>query len=219
MEKGQAIAGKEFVMEKGFVFLDEIISGIRWDAKYATWDNFTGKPVDGYEVNRIAATYSLAKALKKVKEEAETYGYGLLVWDGYRPKRAVDCFVRWAKQPEDNSTKEKHYPGMERGELLVKGYVAPKSSHSRGSAVDLTLYDKNTGMLMPMGSDFDFMDARSHWEFKGISEIETKNRQILCRMMMNHGFIPYAYEWWHYVLKDEPYPDQYFDFPVAGECA
>lgn len=204
-------------MEKGFVFLDEMISGIRWDAKYATWDNFTGKPVDGYEVNRIAVTYPLAKALQKAKEEAEILGYGLLIWDAYRPKRAVDCFMRWAEQPEDGSTKKQHYPGMERRELLTRGYVAPKSSHSRGSAVDLTLYDKKTGMLVPMGSDFDFMDERSHWGFHGISDVETKNREILRGVMVDNGFIPYAYEWWHYVLKNEPFPDQYFDFPVAGQ--
>ena len=95
-------------MEKGFVFLDEVIPGIRWDAKYATWDNFTGKPVDGYDVNRIVATEELAYALKEVQKEANQMGYGLLVWDAYRPQRAVDNFIRWAAEPEEGRRKEIH---------------------------------------------------------------------------------------------------------------
>jgi D-alanyl-D-alanine dipeptidase len=85
-------------MRKGFTFLDEIVSGVRWDAKYATWDNFTGKPVDGYESNRIAGTCELAAALLKVKDAAAAKGYGLLLWDGYRPQRAVNCFIKWSEQ-------------------------------------------------------------------------------------------------------------------------
>lgn len=101
-------------MEKGFVFLDEAIHGIRWDAKYATWDNFTGKPVNGYEANRIVASIELAEALQQAKEHAALLGYGLLIWDAYRPQRAVDCFVRWSAQPENNLTKKKHYPHLVR---------------------------------------------------------------------------------------------------------
>ncbi|HBH6673795.1 TPA: D-Ala-D-Ala dipeptidase VanX, partial [Enterococcus faecium] len=115
-------------MEIGFTFLDEIVHGVRWDAKYATWDNFTGKPVDGYEVNRIVGTYELAESLLKAKELAATQGYGLLLWDGYRPKRAVNCFMQWAAQPENNLTKESYYPNIDRTEMISKGYVASKSS-------------------------------------------------------------------------------------------
>ena len=97
-------------MENGFLFLDEMLHGVRWDAKYATWDNFTGKPVDGYEVNRIIGTKAVAFALHEAQIHAAALGYGLLLWDGYRPKSAVDCFLRWAAQPEDNLTKEKYYP-------------------------------------------------------------------------------------------------------------
>ena len=111
-------------MEKGFVFLDEMLPGVRWDAKYATWDNFTGKPVDGYEVNRIAGTHAAALALLEAQRRAAAFGYGLLLWDGYRPKRAVDCFMRWSEQPEDNLTKERYYPNIRRTEMLTKGYVA-----------------------------------------------------------------------------------------------
>jgi D-alanyl-D-alanine dipeptidase len=202
-------------MERGFVFLDEVLRGIRWDAKYATWDNFTGKPVDGYEVNRVAGTRSLALALREARRRAEAQGCGLLLWDGYRPKRAVDCFLRWSRQPEDNLNKERYYPNIERAEMIARGYVAPQSSHSRGSAIDLTLYRLDTGALIPMGGGFDFMDECSHHAARGIGNAEAENRGLLRSLMEQSGFESYEYEWWHYRLKNEPYPNQYFDFSVA----
>jgi D-alanyl-D-alanine dipeptidase len=201
-------------MEKGFVFLDEVVRGVRWDAKYATWDNFTGKPVDGYEVNRIAGTHALALGLLEARKQAAALGYGLLLWDGYRPKRAVDCFLRWSGQPEDGLTKERYYPHIERAEMLTKGYVASRSSHSRGSAIDLTLYCLDTGALVPMGGGFDFMDERSHHAARTITSVEAQHRGRLRSIMENSGFEAYSFEWWHYVLKNEPYPNNYFDFPV-----
>ncbi|MDR1322100.1 MAG: D-Ala-D-Ala dipeptidase VanX [Gracilibacteraceae bacterium] len=202
-------------MEKGFVFLDEILIGVRWDAKYATWDNFTGRPVEGYEVNRVAGSRELAAALSRARESAAVQGYGLLLWDGYRPQRAVNCFLRWSEQPEDGRAKKRYYPRVDRAAMITKGYVAAKSSHSRGSAIDLTLYRLDTGALISMGGDFDLMDERSHHAAKGISGAETRNRRILRAIMENSGFKPYDCEWWHYVLKKEPYPDSYFDFPVS----
>lgn len=206
-------------MEKGFVFLDEVIPGIRWDAKYATWDNFTGKPVDGYDVNRIVATEELAYALKEVQKEANQMGYGLLVWDAYRPQRAVDNFIRWAAEPEDGRTKEVHYPSIKREELLSQGYVAAKSSHSRGSAIDLTLYSLKTNEMLQMGTCFDFMDVKSHHTCETVSKEEKENRQLLCDLMTRHGFVPFENEWWHYNLKEEPYPETYFDFPLSGSSS
>jgi D-alanyl-D-alanine dipeptidase len=138
----------------------------------------------------------------------------LLLWDGYRPKRAVDCFLRWSEQPEDNFTKERYYPNIKRAEMLAKGYVASQSSHSRGSAIDLTLYHLDTGALVSMGGSFDFMDERSHHAAKGVTGMEAQNRGRLRSIMENSGFEPYSFEWWHYVLKNEPYPNSYFDFPV-----
>ena len=146
-------------MNDDFVFVDELVPGIRWDAKYATWDNFTGKPVDGYLANRIVGTTALCAALAGREEEAESLGFGLLLWDGYRPQRAVDCFVRWSRQPEDGRTKPRHYPNIDRAEMFEKGYVAARSGHSRGSTVDLTLYHLATGELAPMGGDHDLMDS------------------------------------------------------------
>jgi D-alanyl-D-alanine dipeptidase len=201
-------------MVSGFLFLDELLQGVRWDAKYATWDNFTGKPVDGYGANRIAGTYALASALSRAKELAATQGYGLLLWDGYRPQRAVNSFLKWSQQPEDGSTKETYYPNIDRTTMISGGYVSPKSSHSRGSTIDLTLYRMDTGTLLPMGSNFDFMDERSHHATTGITDTEAQNRQHLRFIMEASGFEPYAYEWWHYTLKDEPYPNDYFDFPI-----
>jgi D-alanyl-D-alanine dipeptidase len=203
------------MMKNNFVFIDDFVSGIRWDAKYATWDNFTGKPVDGYVANRIVGTRALCAALEKAQEKAASYGFGLLLWDGYRPQCAVDCFLRWSKQPEDGRTKLKHYPNIDKTEIVEKGYVAAKSGHSRGSAIDLTLYHLADGTLVPMGGDFDLMDSVSHHAAKEITQDEARNRQYLCSIMESCGFISYACEWWHYMLEHEPYPNTYFNFPIT----
>jgi D-alanyl-D-alanine dipeptidase len=201
-------------MDDDFVFVDELVARVRWDAKYATWDNFTGRPVDGYLANRIVGTKALCAALKKAQEKAESLGFGLLLWDGYRPQRAVNCFLSWSKQPEDGRMKPRHYPNIGRAEMFEKGYVAAKSGHSRGSAVDLTLYHLASGELTPMGGGHDLMDPISHHGAQGITLVETINRQHLRSIMESCGFRSYDCEWWHYTLADEPYPDTYFDFPI-----
>jgi zinc D-Ala-D-Ala dipeptidase len=202
-------------MKNDFVFVDEFVSEIRWDAKYATWDNFTGKPVDGYQANRIVGTRALCAALERARDKAASFGFGLLLWDGYRPQRAVDCFLRWSAQPEDGRTKPRHYPNIDRPEMFEKGYVAAKSGHSRGGTVDLTLYHLATGELASMGGDHDLMDPVSHHGAIGITEVEARNRQHLCSIMKAGGFNSYDCEWWHYTLKHEPYPNTYFDFPIT----
>ncbi|HET7181311.1 MAG TPA: D-Ala-D-Ala dipeptidase VanX [Candidatus Limnocylindrales bacterium] len=202
-------------MAEGFVYLDDVLRAFRWDAKYATWDNFTGKPVDGYEVNRIVGSLALANALLEARAMAAAHGLGLLVWDGYRPQRAVNRFLRWAEEPEDGRTKARFYPNIARPEMFTQGYVAPRSGHSRGSAVDLTLFDLETAVLLPMGGGHDLMDERSHHGAEGLTEEEARNRLTLCSVMESSGFQRYGCEWWHYVLREEPYPDRYFDFPIA----
>ncbi len=202
-------------MKDGFVFVDEFVAGVRWDAKYATWDNFTGKPVDGYVANRIVGTTALCAALERAQKEAGTLGYGLLLWDGYRPQRAVDYFLHWSRQPEDGRRKPRHYPNIGRADMFENGYVAAKSGHSRGSTVDLTLYQLDTGDLAAMGGDHDLMDPISHHGAQGITPVEARNRQHLRSVMEACGFSSYEREWWHYTLKDEPYPDTYFDFPIT----
>ncbi|MFI9835112.1 D-Ala-D-Ala dipeptidase VanX [Streptomyces sp. NPDC051913] len=198
-----------------FVYVDDLMSGIRWDAKYATWDNFTGKPVDGYLANRVVGTRALCAALENAREQAASLGFGLLLWDAYRPQHAVDCFLRWARQPEDGRTKSRHYPRIGRTEMFDKGYVAARSGHSRGSTVDLTLYHRTTGELVPMGGDHDLMDPVSHHGAQGITSIEAHNRKHLRSIMETCGFSAYEREWWHYTLDNEPYPDTYFDFPIT----
>jgi zinc D-Ala-D-Ala dipeptidase len=202
-------------MNDRLVFVDEQVSGIYWDAKYATWDNFTGKPVDGYVVNRIVGTRPLCAALERARDEAASLGFGLLLWDGYRPQRAVDSFVRWSQQPEDGRRKPRHYPNLDRADLFEKGYVAARSGHSRGSTVDLTLFHLATSERAPMGGDHDLMDAISHHGAEGIAQIAARNRQYLRSIMQTCGFSSYDCEWWHYTLNDEPYPDTYFDLPIA----
>jgi D-alanyl-D-alanine dipeptidase len=201
-------------MTRDFVFVDELVSGIRWDAKYATWDNFTGRPVDGYLANRIVGTQALCAALGQARREAASLGFGLLLWDGYRPQRAVDSFLRWAHQPEDGRTKVRHYPHIDKLEMFERGYVAARSGHSRGGTVDLTLYHLSTGELAPMGGDFDLMDVISHHGARGVTDAETRNRRCLRSLMESCGFGAYEHEWWHYTLDDEPFPDTYFDFPI-----
>jgi len=202
-------------MNDRFAFVDEYVSGIHWDAKYATWDNFTGKPVEGYVANRIVGTTALCEALGRVREEAASLGFGLLLWDGYRPQRAVDSFVRWSRQPEDGRTKPRHYPNIDRADMLEKGYVAARSGHSRGSTVDLTLFHLATGERAPMGGDHDLMDAVSHHDAQGIPPAAAQNRRCLRTIMEACGFDSYECEWWHYTLNDEPYPETYFDFPIG----
>ncbi|MFJ8827995.1 D-Ala-D-Ala dipeptidase VanX [Streptomyces sp. NPDC102467] len=202
-------------MRNDFVFIDEFMPGVRWDAKYATWDNFTGKPVAGYLANRIVGTRALCAALQSAREEAASHGFGLLLWDGYRPQRAVNSFLRWSKQPEDGRTKQRHYPHIDRPEMFESGYVAAKSGHSRGSTVDLTLYHLESGDVADMGGDHDLMDAVSHHGAEGIPQFAMDSRRRLRTIMETSGFSSYACEWWHYTLTDEPYPDTYFDFPIT----
>ncbi|MBS1843406.1 MAG: D-Ala-D-Ala dipeptidase VanX [Actinobacteria bacterium] len=203
-------------MNDDFVFVDEHLPGVFWDAKYATWDNFTGRPVVGYLANRIVATRQLCDALAVVREEAAALGLGLLLWDAYRPQRAVDSFVEWSRRPEDGRTKPRHYPNIERAEMFERGYIAARSGHSRGGTVDLTLFRLDNGQLAEMGGGYDLMDAVSHHGAAGIARDAARNRERLRHLMEASGFAPYEREWWHYTLADEPYPDTYFDFPIVA---
>ena len=202
-------------MTGDFAYVDDLVPGIRWDAKYATWDNFTGRPVDGYLANRIVGTRALCEALRVARDEAAARGFGLLLWDGYRPQRAVDRFLAWSEQPDDGRTKPRHYPRLARPDMVELGYVARRSGHSRGSTVDLTLFHLDTGELSAMGGDHDLMDPVSHHGAPGITAEEAWHRDQLCTVMEAAGFERYDCEWWHYTLRDEPYPDTYFDFTVA----
>ena len=201
------------MLPEGFVYLDEAVPGVLWDAKYAGEDNFVGEPVDGYRVNRVVGTKELAKALLLAQEAAQGMGCRLLLWDAYRPQRAVDYFVRFCAAPETGKTKGKHYPNVDKEQLIPLGYIAARSGHSRGSTIDLTLTDEN-GRPLDMGGIFDFMDERSHHGCPEVMKEQAENRELLRGIMLGAGFIDYQNEWWHYRLKNEPYSDTYFDFVI-----
>ena len=200
-------------MQTGFTWLDEAVPSILWDAKYATSDNFTGAPVDGYNIDRTAGTLELAAALARAAKRAARENLRLMVWDAYRPQRAVNRFLAWCAAPEDGRTKQRHYPNIDKSQIVPLGYVAARSGHSRGSAIDLTLA-RGDGSLLDMSGCFDLMDEMSH-HGAPVAEPAARNRLLLKGIMEESGFQPYANEWWHYSLVEEPYPDTYFDFPLA----
>lgn len=207
---------QDCALPDGFVYLDEAIPGVLWDAKYASEDNFTGAPVDGYQANRIACSQKMIPALEAARELAAGQGCLLLVWDAARPQRAVDAFARWADQLEDGKTQETHYPKLSRGQLFSQGYIARRSGHSRGAAVDLTLVSIESGLELDMGGIFDLMDKKSHHGAKGLTAQQRANRKALRSIMERSGFSAYSNEWWHYSLNVEPFPGQYFDFIIGG---
>ena len=159
-------------------------------------------------------TVEAAEALKAVSDELIPLGYRLKIYDTYRPQRAVDHFVEWSKKTDDVRMKRYFYPDLGKDVLFPRGYIAAKSGHSRGSTVDLTLFDMKTGKEVDMGGTFDWFGEESHPDYRGISAAQFKNRMLLREIMVAHGFKPLAEEWWHFTLANEPYPDTYFDFPV-----
>jgi D-alanyl-D-alanine dipeptidase len=197
-----------------FVDIALEIPGIVTDVKYYTGDNFTGQRIDGYEAPVILLTKKATLALARVQKKLAYDGYGLKVFDGYRPNRAVKHFIRWGKQPEDGKTKSRYYPEMTRQEIFEKGFIAQESSHTRGSSVDLTVVNRVTGEEIDMGGHFDFFSERSFSDFDHLSIEQSKNRVLLRYLMRSEGFEPMQQEWWHFTLADEPYPDTYFDCVV-----
>lgn len=200
--------------QPGFVYLDQILKTARYDVRYAGSDNFVGEPIDGYQNARVVLTREAATALAAVEQDLALSGLALEIFDGYRPQRAVDAFRRWAADPQDIRQKARYYPDLDKRALFRDGYIAQRSGHSRGSTVDLTLVNMQTGEELDMGSRFDFFGPISRHGTALISVQQTRNRETLRQAMLRHGFEPYATEWWHYRLKAEPYPATYFDFPV-----
>ncbi|WP_274475966.1 M15 family metallopeptidase [Mangrovimonas aestuarii] len=199
----------------GFVYVDDHVSGVKTELKYSTAENFTGRLVKGYELARKAVvTKATAEALNKVQEELKAQGLGLLIYDAYRPQRAVDDFVKWAKQLNDTINKQVYYPNVDKKDLFAEEYIAERSGHSRGSTLDVTLIDLKTEEPLDMGSTYDMFDPVSWVNYKGITEGQQKNRQLLQSVMLKHGFKNYPREWWHFTLKNEPFTDTYFDFIV-----
>ena len=198
-----------------FVVLGEYIPDIVQEIRYYSSYNFVGERIDGYEEPIALLTKDAARALKAVSKEMNAKGYRLKVFDAYRPTVAVDHFVYWGIEDQDLRMKPFFYPDLIKQELFEKGYIARRSGHSRGSTVDLTLLDEITGKEADMGSPFDFFGEISHPDYRGITREQFDNRMLLRMAMVRNGFVPMENEWWHFTLRDEPYPDTYFSFPVA----
>ena len=198
----------------GFVLLSDYVPAIIQEIRYHSTYNFIGDRIDGYEFPCALITKEAARALKVVGNEMSVKGYRLKIFDAYRPATAVKHFVLWGIEDLDQRMKPFFYPDIEKQALFEQGYIASKSSHSRGSTVDLTLLDMNTGKELDMGSPFDFFSEVSHPDYKGITEEQYENRMFLQQAMVRNGFKPIDCEWWHFTLEDEPYPDTYFEFPV-----
>ena len=199
-----------------FVVLSDYIPGIVQEIRYHSTYNFIGDRIDGYEEPIALLTKDAARALKDVSGELSVQGFRLKIFDAYRPTSAVKHFVQWSVDDLDLRMKPFFYPDLEKAELFKLGYIAKQSSHSRGSAVDLTLLDMTTGKEVDMGGPFDLFSEVSHPDFKGITEEQYYNRMFLRDAMLRNGFAPLDTEWWHFSLADEPYPDTYFNFPVAA---
>ena len=200
-------------LEDGFVYLNDIDDSIIIDLKYYSNENFTGQYVEGYLSNNAILTKESALALSDAQDDFNKLGYSLILYDAYRPQRAVDFFVQWSNNSYDTINKRIYYPNIKKSELFELGYIAYKSGHSRGSTVDVSLIEISTNKVLDMGTIFDYFGVESHTFFDDISEKQKSNRLILYEIMSNNGFKNYSKEWWHFTLKNEPY-QKYFDFLV-----
>lgn len=201
-------------LHPGFVYIQDLIPEIILDMRYCGHHNFLGKPVDGYLAPKAILSKKATEQLIKIENELRTKGLALKIFDAYRPQTAVNHFVRWAKDTKDTIAKAEFYPFENKSLLFKKGYIASKSGHSRGSTIDLTIISLKDGAELDMGSPFDYFGKISNHNYLQLSKTQKKNRLLLKSVMEKHGFKAYTEEWWHYTLKQEPFPDQYFDFPV-----
>ena len=199
-----------------FVVLSDFVPDIVQEIRYYSTYNFIGDRIDGYEEPCALMTIEGARALKSAAAELAAWGYRLKIFDAYRPATAVKRFVLWSIDDLDLRMKPFFYPDLDKGELFARGYIASQSSHSRGSTVDLTLLDMSTGKEVDMGGPFDLFSEVSHPDYRGITDEQYDNRMILRDTMLRNGFEPIDCEWWHFTLKNEPFPNTYFDFPVSS---
>lgn len=230
---GAAPALGSEAMPEDFVYLRDVDPSIRQDMRYAGPRNFTGAPVPGYQAADCILVRQAADALKQVQEDLKAKGFGLKVYDCYRPARAVRAFVDWVAAPDDPQAKAVYYPNLAKT-TLIPDYIAARSGHSRGATVDLTLVPLESGDPSPdeagaactapqpdaapdgslaMGTTFDCFDTKANLG-AGLTALEEANRETLRDAMLARGFKDYSPEWWHFTLKHEPHPDEYFDFPI-----
>lgn len=198
-----------------FVLINDVVPDAILEIRYYSTYNFIGDRINGYEEPIAILTKEAAAKLKEVSDELVNRGYRLKIYDAYRPQKAVMHFANWAKDLDDTRMKKYFYPNLNKNVLFAEGYIDYYSGHSRGSTVDLTLFDMNLEKEVDMGGTFDYFGEESHPDYKGITEKQYNNRMILRDAMVNHGFKPLSTEWWHFTLDDEPYKDTYFTFPVS----
>ncbi|MBT8377542.1 MAG: M15 family metallopeptidase [Bacteroidia bacterium] len=201
-------------LPEGFVEVKQIIPDLDVELRYFSTNNFIGDAIDGYNSNKLILTEAAATQLKLVQDDLQQQNLCLKVYDGYRPQRAVNHFVRWARDLTDTINKQQFYPDVPKQNLFKEEYIASRSGHSRGSTVDLTITDGETGEPLDMGSAYDFFGEESWVDFKGISKEQQANRQLLQKVMLRHGFRNYPKEWWHFTLRNEPFKSTYFDFVI-----
>jgi D-alanyl-D-alanine dipeptidase len=209
------LKAQDLVLHEGFSDVKEHIPDISVDLRYYSSNNFVGDTITGYHCNKLILANEVIGPLKQVQKELKKRGLGLLVFDGYRPQRSVEQFVKWAKRINDTVMKPVYYPQVSKQNLFKEGYIASKSGHSRGSTVDLTLIDLKTGVPLDMGSPFDYFGKESWVEYSELLPEQIANRRLLSEVMRQFGFRGYAKEWWHFTLVNEPYPDTYFNFPIT----
>ena len=199
----------------GFVLLSDAVPDAILEIRYYSTYNFVGDRINGYEQPTALLTKEAATALRKVSDQLKAKGYRLKIFDAYRPQKAVTHFMNWAKDTGDTRMKPYFYPELDKSVLFAQGFIAEHSGHSRGSTVDLTLFDMKAEKEVDMGGTFDYFGERSHPDFTKINKKQYASRMILREAMLAHGFKPIPEEWWHFTLKNEPYPDTYFTFPVS----
>lgn len=211
----QVTAASQISYDKSdFAPVYTMIDDAAYDIRYYSPNNFTGQRISGYNAPVAYMTREGLIALSKAAADLRRQGYRLLIWDTYRPQKAVDNFVVWINDPNNSGNKD-FYPDLKKSELVKGGYIATKSSHTRGSTIDLTLIKKD-GTYVDMGGTFDLFSEISHPNYRKLKRVQKKNRKILHNAMIKAGFEGIDSEWWHYTLKNEPYPDTYFDFDIEG---
>lgn len=205
-----------FAEEKpdNFVYVTEIIPSLRQDIRYFSNNNFVGRPIRGYRRPVCILTQTATYALLKVQTALNKKNLGLLVYDCYRPQMAVNDFIQWGQQSEDQKMKTLFYPRIDKKNLFKLNYIARRSAHTRGSTVDLTLVNLQNNQMLDMGTPFDYLDPLSHPDNREVSAQQFQNRMLLRTLMIQFGFRPIKTEWWHFTLQNEPYKNTYFNFLV-----
>lgn len=197
-----------------FVYAKNFIPDLEVELRYYGVNNFVGDTIEGYNNNCLILTEETVHALHKVQKELKEKNYALKVYDGYRPQRAVNHFIKWAKDLNDTINKARFYPDVKKTDLFKEEYIASRSGHTKGSTVDITILDLATNEELDMGSVYDFFGKQSWIDYADITEEQKANRRLLQEVMLKHGFRNYPREWWHFTLRNEPYPNTYFDFPI-----